>query len=84
MIVVLIDSHSQVLDILAVQHKSKYCGVKKSVVILCVTCRKVESKKQGWGVMIRLLMPFFLDATFQSQLKRVDYESVCEKWHGKE
>lgn len=57
MIVVLIDS--QVLDILAVQHKSKYCGVKKSVLILCVTCRKVESKKQGWGVMIRLLMPFF-------------------------
>lgn len=34
--------------------------------------------------MIRLLMPFFLDATFQSQLKRVDYESVCEKWHVKE
>lgn len=26
-IVVLIDSHSQVLDILAVQQKSKYCGV---------------------------------------------------------
>lgn len=45
MIVVLIDS--RVLDILAVQHKSKYCGVKKSVLILCVTCRKVESKKQG-------------------------------------
>lgn len=62
--------------IVVLQHKSKYCGVKKSVLILCVTCRKVESKKQG--------CPFFLDATFQSQLKRVDFESVCEKWRVKE